>query len=574
MLNFKLTFTIIFCLIASFKTFSQDLVPINSIHFNLDENEKLILINQDVTLLNDEFTGLKSGIETPVGEFNFQTPVEVFIIGQTYEVMDSEGIFFELYFSELPILRIQSSETIVDEPRTHAYFSFINMTGIEAEGSMGIEFRGGYSQVFPKKSYRIEFWTDETGVFPMDYSLAGMRSDDDWNLDAMYNQPLRVRSKMNFELWNEIDVLHYEDLEPTAYNGVHQEYVEVFIDEQYQGVYTLGERVDRKQLQLKESFENYIQGEIFKGSEWGITTLDYIADYTNLCKEWDGFEIKYPPTYEWKNIYDFVDFVVNSPEHVFYSDYENRFYVDNAVNYFIFINLLSAYDNLGKNAFIARYSENDPYFYVPWDLDGTYGILWSGEKNGSTENILSNGFYDRLLCNLEESSFSDLLSSRWNQLRQDIITREYLEDSFTKHYSYLNSNGVYKREQKKWNECEFIDLTNMDYTFNYIKNRISFLDELFNSPEVLAEHFQPIGEAEDFYIYPNPASDYLIINHEDSQNMNLRFTMINQEGHTVMEIEGFKCNKSINVSKLPAGIYFVILDQEGVDRKIFPVVLN
>jgi hypothetical protein len=50
--------------------------------------------------------------------------------------------------------------------------------------------------------------------------------------------------------------------------------------------------------------------------------------------------------------------------------------------------------------------------------------------------------------------------------------------------------------------------------------------------------------------------------------------MINQEGHTVMEIEGFKCNKSINVSKLPAGIYFVILDQEDVDRKIFPVVLN
>ena len=58
---------------------------------------------------------------------------------------------------------------------------------------MGIRQRGNLSLRFPKKSYDIEFWNDTISKEKKDLKFEGLRDDDDLILDALYNEPLKVR---------------------------------------------------------------------------------------------------------------------------------------------------------------------------------------------------------------------------------------------------------------------------------------------------------------------------------------------------------------------------------------------
>ncbi|WP_374690151.1 CotH kinase family protein [Bacteroides thetaiotaomicron] len=68
----------------------------------------------------------------------------------------------------------------------------------------------------------------------------------------------------------------------------------------------------------------------------------------------------------------------------FAAQYEERLDVSSLIDYFIFINLLSAYDNTGRNVFWGIYNVNLtllPKFIIqPWDLDGTLGRTWDAIK--------------------------------------------------------------------------------------------------------------------------------------------------------------------------------------------------
>lgn len=352
-------------------------------------------------------------------EFEMLQLISNFEYGEDYPVKNElTSDDYSLYFTRLPIISITTANTIVDEPRLHAYF-FMSEPGQEiTSSSIGIEYRGGWTQTLPKKSLRIEFWEDLEGNETKDVSLLGMRSDDDWNLQAMFNEPLRFHNTTCFELWRKIDTLYYMNEEPDAINGIHMKYVEVFINGDYHGVYGLGERIDRKQLKLKKH-NGTMRGELYKGSEWDAATLFMDAPmYNNDTVVWSGFEYEHPEEeIDWENLHDFVSFVAHASEQDFLDNYPSYLKTGNAVNYFIFMNLLRATDNRGKNTYIAKYSTDEPYFIVPWDLDGTFGVAWDGSNENKTDDILSNGFFDRLLNDCSPNGFVEQLQSRWAFLR-------------------------------------------------------------------------------------------------------------------------------------------------------------
>ena len=62
-------------------------------------------------------------------------------------------------------------------------------------------------------------------------------------------------------------------------------------------------------------------------------------------------------------MYDFVFFVIYSSDEQFYTQYQTYFNIENAVDYFIFLNVARALDNAGNNLFVARYNVNEPYLY-------------------------------------------------------------------------------------------------------------------------------------------------------------------------------------------------------------------
>ena len=111
--------------------------------------------------------------------------------------------------------------------------------------------RGASSTGYSKKSYAIKLY-DANGN-SLDYSFFGLRSDNNWILDAMFIDGACMRNRVATDLWNDFSVRpYYAAKEKKALTGTRGHFVEVFMDGTYHGLYCMTEKLDRKQLKLKK----------------------------------------------------------------------------------------------------------------------------------------------------------------------------------------------------------------------------------------------------------------------------------------------------------------------------------
>lgn len=537
--------------------------------YHIDNNINLILINEDLNGINSNNI---SSIILGEAVYTFGSTISQLQIGKSYTVSSPTNEMFTLYFTQLPIVSLHTTSVIVDEPRVYARLRLCKEGSSCIEHDIGIEIRGGSSKSYPKKSFRIEFLEDTINDKTLDVSLLGMRNDDDWNLQAMYNEPLRLRSKVNFELWERIANLYYMQQEPNANNSVEQEYVELFLNDEYQGIYTLSERIDRKQLKLKKYKDGEIRGELYKGVGWGASTYTSLPNYDNTNEFWSGFKYEYPSNViNWNNLYEYVDFIINDDSLGFYQKYTEYLCLENAVNYFIFLNTLRATDNTGKNLYLAKYNTNEPYFFVPWDLDGTFGMIWNGSQENITNDILTNGLYNRLLLDNASTGFTACLIERWKELRDSVISVNNVLSMFNSEFHYLNRNGVYEREQRVWAECPFLDLNNIDYTRSWLEARLDFLDMEWGDSSSFSNITNTEMSIQSLVVFPNPVYDHCKFKSDIEV---IKISIFNDIGVLHKVIHPSDMTGEIDMRRFKSGFYIVVFDLITGVKEVKKVIVS
>ena len=117
--------------------------------------------------------------------------------------------------------------------------------------NMLAKYRGGTSKNYEKKNYAVKL-VDEFGL-KLSASILGMRDDNSWILDAMAVDKARMRNRVAFDIWNAMDVKpYYYESEPKVRTGISGKFVELYLNDDYNGIYCLNEKLDRKQLKLKK----------------------------------------------------------------------------------------------------------------------------------------------------------------------------------------------------------------------------------------------------------------------------------------------------------------------------------
>lgn len=561
---------LLLCMVSTCYAQAQTL-ELGDSFYGIDHELRLVVSNQNVELLNYLYQEGVSSIELDDEAYVFTPAVDQLEVGTEY-VLSKNGTEYKLYFTSLPLFFIEMNRPLVNDESRHAKGKFTTSDGNILNSDLGLKIRGGFSQTLPKKSLRVEFWMDEVATQTRSVKLLDLRKDDDWILLPMYNEPLRLRNATAHMLWQDLHIPYYLESSPKAESGTRSRYIEVFLNSEYRGVYLLTERVDRKQLQLGAfSDSTGVQGELYKGFDYasGLVTFDFLGFFNNKKRTWDGYEMKYPKgdmKTNWSRLFDLKAFVLQSPDSTFGENIDMLFHLGNAVDYFIYINLIYAQDNVGKNAFVARYQTDDPYFYVPWDLDGILGNDWMGQRWGEVPHLLSNGLYDRLLENCYSSGFGELLKTRWTELRASLITPETMTARIVENHNLLSSNGVYDREEIAWADFKY-KADDLNYTTNWIAHRVKLMDEFVlhccddsSGSSIRQPHF-PID------IYPNPAYYQLAVRHTSfdvGSQYSIRdsFGRIAQSGflgiHTTF----------IDVSSLAVGFYLLELkDGQKMVRK-------
>lgn len=463
--------------------------------------------------------------------------------------------------AQIPIISIHSNEEIIDEPKVPATFTYTGVDGEVISSNIGIEIRGGFSQDLPKKTYDIEFWDDPTGNETLDVQFGELREDDDWILDAMYNEPLRLNSFITHKIWLDMNELYYADQEEDAKSGADVMYAEVYLNNEYQGIYLLSEQVDRNQLKLKRNVGTEMRGELYKAIDSDDATNFNNPDVApnNNFKLWSGYEFKYPSDFrEWSNVENLVDFVANSSDESFKENVGDRFDIPNLMDYFILLNVARILDNRGKNIYLCRYDANEPYFLTPWDLDGSWGLLWNGSNDTKTEGALSNNLFDRLIETNAEN-FRQRISDRWNQLRTSILNDDVLEDRIHTVHQFLVSNNVYDKEESAWDYT--YSSSDLDYMMGWIDDRMDFLDHYFNIITNIEENL-----FETLNLFPNPAGEYISIS--GIAKMPTSIAVYNLFGEQILQFNHMQTNK-IQIQGLRPGAY--LLSVEGTMKLFYKI---
>ncbi|PID95672.1 MAG: hypothetical protein CSA94_00380 [Bacteroidetes bacterium] len=544
----KRTIFLIGILVHSIISFSQILtLQVEANHFQIDHPRQLIVSHIENI---DSYNNLSDYDELKIlfdgEEFVFSTVPNQIKYSASYHLQKGTDEY-TLYFTSLPIVSIVSDYEIPDEPKVLGYFSYSDEEQV-VTSKIGVEIRGGVSQGYPKKNYDLEFWEDDAGESTHDVSFKELRTDDDWILRGSYNEPLRLRNYISSKLWLDMHELYYQDEEKKAKAGADLIYVELFLNESYNGIYTLSEQVDKKQLQL-EKYKEEIRGELYKGVHWGdAVVFSGLPDYDNQDRAWGGYEMKYPKEKhitDWSLLYDFTSFVLYSSDRDFTSQIWEEFEYNNCSDYYIFLNLLRANDNTGKNVYVAKRKQDTPYFYVPWDLDGAFGTWWDGTNHEATNDILSNGLYDRL-HELNPANYLNNLANKWFTYRNDLFKKDQLIERFQRQYDFLSSHKVYEREALVFPNYSFGE-EDFSYLTHWIEDRVDFLDWFFDefySFDPLFTQTKP---------YPNPLQGNKIYFTNYIHLIGKKYKIYNILGHIVDE--GRMHNNYIAVAQLKKGIY-------------------
>lgn len=537
-------------------------------HFGIDDNHNLIVCRADLAAENaaatEPFTAIRAG-----SSFTMDETRTTLRYGKRYFVRDNNGERFTLYFTQLPLIRIHSSAWIPDDFKVAAEFNYADDEQT-LTSTIGIERRGGFTQGLPKKTWDIEFWEDDSGEEEsIDVSFAGMREDDDWVLDALYNEPLRVNAYVAHKLWLDLHQPYYLEDEPEAKSGADVAWCEVFMDGKYLGLHFLSEQVDRKLLKLKKykEEENEIRGELYKGilPLSGVLLRGVPRRSDNTMDTWDGFELKYPNSDDvinWDNLYDLIKFILDSSDATFAADIGDWMHLGNVVDYFLFVNLAGARDNTGKNIYTARYDNDEPYFYAAWDLDGTFGNNWDGMDYPFTENLLTNGLHRRLM---EDNvvGFNDLICERYQELRASgLFLRDSLYARVMTQHDYLLANAVYEREEIAWPGSADPTESRLHYTLDWIRKRTRFLDAWTCD---MTTSDQTPEEATPLAIFPNPTSG--IVHLGEFLTEPTYWEVNDLTGRRLLSGQLQTGEQQISIAELPGGMYLL-----RVGRRVTRVV--
>jgi len=323
-----------------------------------------------------------------------------------------------------------------------------------------IKIRGAFNALFDKVGYRLRLYEQK--------SFFGMRTDDDWQLFAMYLDYPHMRVKLCFDIWRSLETTNPTAILPDS------EYVNVYINEEYIGLFLLTEKNDRKLFKLDRGQENLDSSLIFQLKAFSnLRTYDAAVWEQDLPIADDKAIMNYIMT-------ELVAFINNSTDAEFYDPLTGiyaKFDTQNLIDFYVYNYFTYHEDFWKKNYFIMRDTYPNKFFLIPWDFDGSLGqwgeAIYSAKTNPEDYIRNNNALFERLL---DDDYFRKACKKRWFELRKDLWVENYFMDMLFKIYEDIKesikiSMTLYDMDDKM---DEYVN-----YLIQWIPDRIEFCDSYF-----------------------------------------------------------------------------------------------
>lgn len=382
---------------------------------------------------------------------------------------------WELYFTTLPLISVTTDGNPI-EKETDSAVSFRLIGGetgeVTSKGLMHV--RGATSSGWPKKGYKLTLSKDSLGgnARDDDRPILGMREDEDWILYAAYNDQEKVRNVFSTALWKnaaeENNAFHVT-------NANEFRYVELFLDGAYQGLYALGNPIDKKSVGLREG-------------EYLYKSIGRVAGtYQESEEAYLNFEVKGGDTEKsetWEALFSYFG-KIDRQDPTLNGELDH----DSLVDYLLFGELIAGADNTYKNIYItAKKAGNDvKYLFTPWDFDYSWGNIWIDDHAN-----LSTGVYERTpddeirylntdIARYVAANDPDFIRSykeRYASLRRGAWSDEAVGKLIDQYEKEIFSSGAFLRDAERWPDSFHSEASDDLADFrNYVFSRLSWMDQ-------------------------------------------------------------------------------------------------
>ena len=335
------------------------------------------------------------------------------------------------------------------------------------------KYRGASTLYYPKKGYRINL---RNGIENNDISFLGLRNDDDYILYAAYNDQEKIRNVFSSKLWYEGCS---KDNNYNADNGMEYKYIELFINGEYNGLYALGYPIDEKSVLLDNN--EYM----FKKYGWDESEYAILEGNNDMA----GYELIS------KSSAIAYDYLINYYKKLLgsnnsnYKDIYNYIDINNSIDIFLFYNLVQGIDNASdktiKNTYITIKGDGK-VLYTPWDLDFTYGNVYTSGNNvytsnyykNTTDNVIFKASPAYKLIEAGDKDFIKMIYQKYIELRSNAWSDINIMKIIDKYEKDIYNSGAYIRDMERWPTGNYENPSLKLSKFkSYVIERLEYLDK-------------------------------------------------------------------------------------------------
>jgi len=477
----------------------------------------------------------------------------------------NEPVVLDYTSSNLPIIKINTNgKSIKDNPKIIATLGIIdNGVGVRNNvtdpfnnfsGTIGIEFRGATSQMFAnKKSYGFATWNADSTSFDTD--LLGMPAENDWTLYAEYLDNTMLNNTLAYALGNKMGRW-----------APRTKHTEMFLNNKYQGVYELIEKLkrDKNRLDISKMEPTDITGDDVTGGYIIAIDRGYDAKLKN------GFNSKFVAAYNKNITYVFVypkaeD--ITTEQKTYIQGYVDKFeeavfsptFTDPVIGYAKYIDVASFIDyfiinELSKNVDGYRISA---FFNKEKDSKGgklAAGPLWDynlafGNPNANyyTGTSYEGWMFDKPLNNptswgidgsqiplwwsrfYSDPNFQNQLKTRWTEIRKTLLSYDSIASFLDQKAALIAEAEI--RDVATW-PTSFVHgsyVGEVTYMKSWIANRLTWMDN--NMPGTVVNI--PTVENTDVAIWPNPFFENVNFRIGSRENGDVSIVIYDLTGRTI-----------------------------------------
>lgn len=355
-----------------------------------------------------------------------------------------------------------------------------------------LKYQGHTAMLYDKKNFTVKLYRDENKKEKSIVALHGWQKSHKYCLKANYIDFSQSRNIVSANIWEDVTGArnnlnsHIADL--AHYGAVDGYPIMLFINEEYQGVYTLNIPKDDDTYHIGDD-ENEA---LFVINSPNADSASFKVTLTEDDKK-SVFDLEYCYGEDEGNTrwaYDSLDrliaFVINHDGADFKNGISQYLDVDAAIDYLITAYYLGLTDNFAKNMLLLTY-DGEQWIVSLYDMDTAFGLAFDGtafypadyqlptrNPDGTLSSATGSLLWDKLLIN-----YYDEIRTRYIELRKSILMNDKVIQRYDDFIRLIPAD-YYQKDLEIWGDLPLHNENNLAQMAQYLNERSELLDSFFD----------------------------------------------------------------------------------------------